>query len=42
MMILQCVDEKLESKESETSIVNDTAPSWPQTIFDLPGSSSGS
>ncbi|VDO50304.1 unnamed protein product, partial [Onchocerca flexuosa] len=34
------VDEKLEKKEDEVTAVDDTALSWPQTIFNFPGASS--
>uniref|UniRef100_A0A8R1XPM6 Fe2OG dioxygenase domain-containing protein n=1 Tax=Onchocerca volvulus TaxID=6282 RepID=A0A8R1XPM6_ONCVO len=33
------VDEKLEKKEDEIAAVDDTALSWPQTIFNFPDSS---
>lgn len=37
---LQEVDEKLENAKNETPAADDTALSWPQTIFSLPGTSS--
>ncbi|EJD74033.1 DNA repair protein Rad4 containing protein [Loa loa] len=33
------VDEKLENRENETPATDDAALSWPQTIFNLPGTS---
>lgn len=35
-MLLQQVDEKLESRGNETPATDDTVLSWPQTVFNLP------